>query len=119
MDYKISEVISFSEQTYGQWGSHRAAIKVEGNNNLISAFMKVPPVVGDQISGEIKTVEKGGKTYHNFEFAKKSADQGAGSGGAAKIENMIKFEVLPAIKAVSDRLDMLVNGKLSEEESPF
>ena len=71
MDYKVSEVRSFSEQTYGQYGNHRISFKVEGNNELLSAFAKQNFTVGQTISGEIKKTEKDGKTYHNFEFAKK------------------------------------------------
>ncbi len=72
MEYKVIEVKSYSEQTYGKWNSHRTTFLVEGNPNILSAFVKSPLTVGATLSGEIKPVEKDGKTYHNFEFTRKS-----------------------------------------------
>lgn len=44
----------------------------ETGEKILSVFSKFPLKVGQTITGEIKEVEKDGKTYHNFEFTKKS-----------------------------------------------
>lgn len=75
MEYKVSEVISFSEQTYGKFANHRIAFKVEGNNNYLSAFAKQNFTVGQVISGDIVSKDVNGKTYWNFEFAKKTDEK--------------------------------------------
>lgn len=72
MEYKISEVKFFSDQTYGKFANHRTVVIFEGDTTEYSAFVKKRPEVGEVWNGETKTVSKDGKEYKNFEFAKKS-----------------------------------------------
>lgn len=138
MEYKISEVVSFSEQTYGKFGNHRAVVKLEGVEKQRSAFLKLQPKAGDVWSGELTETNKDGRTFYNFEFAKK-ADSGGGDKfgtSAAEIKNMIDLRVIPLIEqnaaaiakaifliqALGDRLEkVLAMGGEDEpnEDTPF
>lgn len=101
MDYKVSEVKSYSDQTYGKFGSHRTTFLVEGNSNILSAFVKAPLSVGQVLSGEIKTVEKDGKTYTNFEFTKK------GSVDNDKIDDKLET-LLNRVTGISMRVESIL-----------
>lgn len=97
MEYTVKEVISFSEQTYGKYGNHRIAFKVEGNDKQLSAFRKNNITVGEVLNGEIKVTEKDGKTYNNFEFAKKES-------GGGQVDNLLLKDIFDNTETILNRL---------------
>ncbi len=107
MELKVTGVVSFSEQTYGQHGNHRAVLKFEGQDKNYSAFMKEAPKIGDTLTGELKTVEKDGKTFHNFEFAKKGVQN---NGQIMEMLTNIRNTQVSQGIVLQDILDK-VNGK--------
>lgn len=95
MEYKVKEVISFSEQTYGKYNNHRITFKIEGNDKQLSAFRKNNLTVGEVIVGEVKVTEKDGKTYNNFEFARKES-------GGGQVDNLL-------LKDIYDNTETILN----------
>ena len=69
---KVTEIIK-EQEVEGKFGPQtRTAFKVEGNDKIISAFSKFPLKIGQELQGTIETIEKEGKTYHNFKFTPKN-----------------------------------------------
>lgn len=97
MEYKVKEVISFSEQTYGKYGNHRIAFKVEGNDKQLSAFRKNNLTVGEVLNGEIKVTEKDGKTYHNFDFARKES-------GGGQVDNLLLKDIFDNTETILNKM---------------
>lgn len=116
MEYKVSEVKSFSEQVYGKFNNHRIVFKVEGNDNLLSAFGKVPFAVGQVLTGEIIQTQKDGKTYHNFEFARKTSQDNT------EVLNAI-MGVKLQLNTMEGKIDRLAGTKkaypVNTDEPPF
>lgn len=131
-EYKITEVVSFSEQTYGRFGNYRAVVKLEGVEKNRSAFLKELPKVGDIWNGELTESSKDGRTFYNFEFEKKGFTGEKFSTSNAEVKNLINLIVVPKleqlgaqgaknellIKALGDRMDKIISGNLPEEEVP-
>jgi hypothetical protein len=66
--YKIHSIVNSAP---AQYGKTRVVFKLnEMGEKMISCFTKFPESIkeGAEIKGEIKEVEKDGKTYYNFEF---------------------------------------------------
>ncbi len=121
MPHKVLEVISFSDQTYGKFGNHRCVAKIQTMDKVlqVSAFMKVKPTIGDIWVGEVKSVEKEGKTYLNFEFERKTQAPQTES----RVLNMLEFKVIPLLNEILSRLPEKENGypemNDSNDASPF
>lgn len=103
MEYKITNVKSFSAETYGRDNNHRAVVNLEGNDAVegkdYSAFVQTHPSVGDEWEGSIKKTEKGDKIYWNFEFPKggyKKAGQG--------------FQPAPDANRLEAKIDLVLAG---------
>lgn len=106
MEYKISEVKLFSEQTYGRDNNHRALVKLEGQEKEYSAFVKDKPSVGDVWEGELAKTEKDDKIYWNFKFSstKRDSSPAARDAGLLELKNILMLRILPMLQSISDRL---------------
>lgn len=77
MELTVNKIVK-ETTVEGKWGPQtRTAFKAnEYGDKILSAFSKYPLKVGQVLTGEVKEVEKDGKTYLNFEPAKKTASGG-------------------------------------------
>lgn len=107
MEYKISSVKFFSEQTYGRDNNHRVMVNFEGQEKDYSAFVKTKPSVGDVWFGEVKKTEKDDKIYWNFTFApekKTDSSPAASNGATAELKNILMLKVIPMLQDILEKL---------------
>lgn len=118
MEYKISAIKHFSEQTYGKDNNHRVVINFEGQEKDYSAFVKEKPSVGDVWNGEVKKTEKNDKIYWNFEFPRGSKPVSEFAPSMPEIKNAITLKVIPLLEKIykeqviiSERLDRALGSE--------
>lgn len=99
-------VTASEDRGEAQYGAHRYSVTFS-SGETVSMFSKFPVKVGDKLYGHIETVNKGGKDYTNFKFAKKEANAPTPSGfspSLIEIKNAIMLGVMPELKKIQVEL---------------
>lgn len=91
MKYLVTEVLGDWEAQYGKC---RVSFKVEGNDNRLSGFFEIVPIVGAEIEGDI--VKKG--DFWNFILPKKSS-------------TFQKGGTTPDVNRLEAKIDLLLAGQ--------
>lgn len=103
--HKITKIIGVWDNQYGK----KIAFKTDLCGDLaLSTLTKYPDkmVEGAEVFGHVDTVEKDGKTYHNFKFGKSGGSSGGTEFAASAMElrNILNLKVIPMLTEILGRL---------------
>lgn len=103
-EYTVSEVIRSSP---AQYEKERVTFKTQETGERSLSGFAFPGTIapGKKVYGDIqeKTVE--GKTYYNFQFAKRGGAEGGGTTTSlAEVKNAIVLKVIPLLEQIWEKI---------------